>query len=248
MYQFSSGSLYGYLPQNVSNPRKFGQLQDVSVDISFNKKALYGQNQFPVTIARGQGKITGKAKFANLNGLMLNDLFFGQASPSTGQVMPIFGEAGTISGGSFQVTVANGATFRDDLGVTYSATGLRLVRVGSAPAVGQYSVSGLGVYQFAAGDTGLGVVIDYTYTISASGSTLSLNQLLSGSTPTFGMVLVSKYQAPGQAVLPLYLNLFVCTSEKLSLATKMDDFMVPEFDFEAMANVSNQVGTLALGE
>jgi hypothetical protein len=60
--------------------RKFGALQDVSVDISFNLKELYGQNQFPLTIARGQGKIEGKAKFANLNGGMVNDLFFGQTN------------------------------------------------------------------------------------------------------------------------------------------------------------------------
>jgi hypothetical protein len=86
-YQFGSGNLYG-LAGAVPVARKFGALQDVSVDISFNLKELYGQNQFPLTIARGQGKIEGKAKFANLNGGMVNDLFFGQTN-ATGKKVPV---------------------------------------------------------------------------------------------------------------------------------------------------------------
>jgi hypothetical protein len=113
--------------------RPFGALQDVSVDISFNLKELYGQDQFPLTIARGQGKIEGKAKFANLNGGMLNDLFFGQSN-ATGKKVPVSREPGTIPTTPFQVTVVNGATFAEDLGVVYTLTGLPLVRVASGPS------------------------------------------------------------------------------------------------------------------
>lgn len=241
MYQFSSGSLYGI--NSSGAPRKFGLLQDVSVDISFTKKSLYGQNQFPVTIARGQGKLTGKAKFANLNGAMLNDLFFGQTT-LTQSVMPIFGESVIVPGTPYQVTVAQGATFVDDLGVQDPTTGLYLTRVASAPATGQYSVNAAsGQYTFAAADTGKNFLIDYTYKVTTSGLSMNINQLLSGTTPNFGMLLVTKYNAK-----PLYLNLSTCMSDKLSLATKMDDFMVPEFDFEAQATVGGFVGTFALGE
>jgi hypothetical protein len=163
--------------------------------------------------------------------------------------MPIFGELGNIGTTPFQVTVANGTNFVDDLGVFYQATGLPLTRVTAGPAVGQYSVNtSTGVYQFAAADTGLAVLIDYTFKVAASGTELQLGQLLSGTTPVFSVILATKYAAPGQTAKPLYLNLFACTSDKLSMATKMDDFMIPEFDFQVMANSTGGVGNLALGE
>ena len=59
-------------------------LQDVQIDFNWSDKELYGQLQFPVAIARGQGKITGKAKFAQILGLLYSDMFFG-VSPATGQ-------------------------------------------------------------------------------------------------------------------------------------------------------------------
>lgn len=241
MYQFSSGSLYGI----GNGPRKFGALQDVAVDISFTKKALYGQNQFALTIARGQGKITGKAKFATLNALMLQDLFFNTPVTSTQTITPIFGEAGTVGSSPFNVTVANGATFVDDLGVFDGVTGLPYQRVGTPSVTGQYSVNlTTGVYTFFSGDVGKAVFIDYTFKSStAAGLQLALSQQLSGTTPSFGIILATKYN--GKA---LYLNLVACVSDKLSLATKMDDFMVPEFDFEAMANAAGSVGNLTLAE
>jgi hypothetical protein len=42
-------------------PRQFGIVQDVTIDFDWTDKELWGQNQFPVAIARGQGKITGKS-------------------------------------------------------------------------------------------------------------------------------------------------------------------------------------------
>ena len=247
MFQFSTGTLFG-LAGTIPVPRKFGALQDVSVDVSFTTKSLYGQNQYALAIARGQAKLTGKAKFAKINAAMLNDLFFSQ-SIGTGSAMPIFGEVGNIPAtpGPYTVTVSQSAQFREDLGVIYSATGVPLTRVASGPTTGQYSVAA-GVYTFAAADQGQGVLIDYSYNVAASGSVISLNQVLSGTTPTFGIVLAAKYQAPGDVVRPLYLKLNACTSSKLSLATKMDDFNIPEFDFEAMADITGAVGAFLLGE
>ena len=36
----------------------------MSVDFSFSVKELYGQNQFPLAVARSAAKVTGKAKLA----------------------------------------------------------------------------------------------------------------------------------------------------------------------------------------
>ena len=60
-------------------------MQDVSVDMSFDLKELYGQNQYPVALGRGKGKIDCKAHVASVNGAMLNSIFFGQTlTPESG--------------------------------------------------------------------------------------------------------------------------------------------------------------------
>ena len=56
-YLFGSGSLYA-VPKidlagagvAVPTPVPFGALQDVSLDISFGQKELYGQKQFPLAV------------------------------------------------------------------------------------------------------------------------------------------------------------------------------------------------------
>lgn len=242
-YHFGSANLFGLvLAGGVNVPRKFGALQDVSVDFSFNLKELYGQLQFPLVVARGQGKITGKSKYASLNGGMVNDLFFGGTN-ATGQTLHVIGEAASVPTTPFQITAANGATFKEDLGVTNGTTGVPLLRVPSAPATGQYSVvNATGVYTFAAADVGLAVLIDYAYT-AATGNTTTINNLLSGTTPTFGISLPMKFNSK-----QFYLRLNAATSSKLGIATKIEDFVVPEFDFMAFADAANVIGTLSLTE
>jgi hypothetical protein len=243
-YQFGSGNLYGLVSSGgVLVPRKFAGLQDVSIDFSFTMKELFGQSQFPLSIARGQGKIAGKAKAANVNAGMYNDIFFGQTN-TAGQKLSIVGEVGTIPGTPWQVTVANSALFFEDMGVVFSATGVPLVRVASAPTTGQYSVAA-GVYLFAAADTTLGVFIDYTYTPASGGLTTTINNLLSGTTPTFVAVFPISYTMQNGVKKTLYMRLNSCFSSKLVMATKIDDFMIPEFDFIAGADVAGVIGTIS---
>ena len=127
------------------------------------------------------------------------------------------------------------------ISVRYFATGLPLTKVTSAPVQGQYSV-GAGVYTFAAADAGVSVLISYRYT-SASGAQLNIRQQLMGFAPTFQILLNEQY-AGKQANLLLY----SCVAEKLSWATKNEDFLVPEFDFEAFSNAAGQVLDLYLAE
>lgn len=241
-YQFGSGNLYG-LAGAVPVARKFGALQEVSVDFSFSLKELYGQDQFPLSIARGQGKIEGKAKLASLNGGLVNDLFFGQTN-TTGKKVPVNKEPVTIPATPFQATVVNGATFYEDLGVVFALTGIPLVRVASGPTTGQYSVNNTtGQYTFAAADTLLGVLIDYSYTVSASGNITTITNQLTGTTPSFAAAFAIKY---GSSTVYLHLN--SCISSKLSFATKLEDFLVPDFDFKAFADASGTIGTLSMSE
>lgn len=245
MFQFGSGTLWGYpVSGNFAanpTPLKFGTLQDINLEISGTVKELYGQNQFAEAVARGKCKIAGKAKFAQIVGKHVNDLFFGQTM-NAGQKLTALDEAQAIPGTpAYTVTITNSAQFIDDWGVRYSATGLSLVKVASAPVQGQYSVSS-GVYTFASADAGAAVLISYRYS-SVAGVQINVRQQLMGFAPTFQILLNEQY-AGKQANLLLY----SCVAEKLSWATKNEDFLVPEFDFEAFSNAGGQVMDLYLAE
>src|ERR1051326_1886834 len=174
MFEFGSGTLWGFpVSGNTApnpTPMKFGTLQDVSLDISGDVKQLYGQKQFPEAVARGKCKITGKAKFASINGKMFNDLFFGQTL-GTGMKQVALDEVHSVPATPFQVTITppNSGIFLQDWGVRYAATGVPLTRVASGPVTGQYSVNqSTGVYTFSTGDQGTSnVLISYTFTLSA---------------------------------------------------------------------------------
>ena len=85
-YGFGAGFLTGLRTDlsGVQTPRNFGTLQDIAIEFTGDTKELFGQYQYPVDTARGKTKITGKAKFATIQGRMYNDIFFGQ-SLGTGQ-------------------------------------------------------------------------------------------------------------------------------------------------------------------
>lgn len=242
-YLFGSGVLYGVRTDVAgATPVQFGALQEVQVDISFQTKELYGQSQFPLAVARGTAKVTGKAKLARIVGRAFNDLFFGQTA-SPGQTLTAFQEAASVPAASpYTVAVANGATWSADLGVVHAATGLPLIRVASAPAAGEYAVSA-GTYTFASGDAGAALLVSYAYGETTSGQTLVLANQLLGSAPQFQATLAASFQGK-----QLTLKLNACIATKLSLPTKLEDFTVPELDFSAFADAAGNVGTLSVAE
>jgi hypothetical protein len=239
---FGFGAGVAFAIPNVTNPTPIpiGIIQEATVDFAFTTKQLFGQFQYPVAVGRGTAKISGKLKFGEINSQLLNTLFFG-ITPAAGQVQLASLEASSIPATPFTITVSNGATFETDYGVAFAATGQKLTRVASAPTTGQYSVNTTtGLYTFAAADTLLAVLISYGYTLAAPLTTLT------------GTLTNPQIGAAQQFQLDLYtydptlnqqwgLRLFACQSSKLSFATKLEDFMVPEIDFEAYANAANQV-------
>jgi hypothetical protein len=240
MFEFGAGTLWGFpVSGNTAanpTPMKFGTLQDVSLDISGDVKQLYGQKQFPEAVARGKCKITGKSKFAAINGKMLNDLFFGQTM-GTGMITTALDEAASIPTTPFQITVSHAANFKQDWGIRFVTTGLPLTRVVSGPTAGQYSVNtATGVYTFAAADTGAAVLISYTWTNAAAGTQLNITNQLMGFAPTIQVLLENVYNGNQFNVL-----LYSVVASKLTFATKQEDFIIPEFDFEAFANAAGQV-------
>lgn len=236
MFSFGSGVLIG-TRTDVANttPVNFGLVQEVQLDLQFTAKELYGQYQFPVAIARGQGKASGKAKMARVSGLAFNHLFFG-ASLVAGQLATAFGEAQSVPGSTpFTVSVTNAGQWQDDCGVVYATSGLPLTKVASAPAAGQYSVAA-GVYTFNSADAGAAVLISYTYNVTGSGQQLTLANPLLGTTPTFQAQLYTSFQGK-----PVNVKLFNCVSSKLTFASKLEDFVIPELDFDIFANAAGNV-------
>jgi len=237
---YGSGTLFGIdLSSLYPTPVKFGILQDVNVEFSGSMKELHGGNVFAVAAGRGKSKITGKAKFAELDASVFATLFWG-ATKVTGQILVAEDEVAAIpdTPGPYTITVANAAHFERDLGVDFSLTGRGLKRVSGVPTTGQYAVViATGVYTFAAADKLLGIHISYTYTDPANGVTVTLNNQAMGTPPTFQVVLYDKYQTQQWVLI-----LNKCTASKLTFPTKQEDFLIQEFDFEAMADDSNNLG------
>lgn len=238
-FGFGSGVLWG-TPLTDANgasianptPIQLGVMQDMSLDISFDTKMLYGQNQFPVAVGRGKGKMAGKAKLAQLNGAMMNSLVFGQTVTS-GILSDVYDVTGSVIPSTpFTITptVPSSGTWSADLGVK-NANGVPMTRVASSPATGQYSVSA-GVYTFAAADTGLTVFISFQYTASSTSAKKStVLNLPMGYAPTFRADIFVPYAGKS-----LIFTIPQCLSSKFGLVTKQDDFLIPELDFEGFAD------------
>src|SRR5258705_663829 len=225
-FGFASGSAWAIDSAANPTPAPFGILQNVGIDFAFSNKELTGQYGSPVAVGRGTGKITCKAQAARLSGRLLN-LFFG-GTKAVGQTNLAQDESGTIPSTPFQVTVANAANFATDLGVYNAVTGIPYVRVASAPATGQYSVSAGGVYTFAAADTGQTLKLSYPYATAGSGETITISNPLMGVAPTFKTVATQLFNTL-RSTITLNANVF----SKLGTATKSEDFNIPDFDWSA---------------
>lgn len=361
-FQFGAGVLWGTpvlnpdgsAPYNPT-PTKFGILQEVQLDVEFQTKELYGGNQFPYAIGRGQGKITANAKSAQIIGAQWAQLFFGKsyvagmaiadyydnigqnipgstlvttpaaptgAGSGTGGSIPagnnfakivavdvngafsaagpenatavattgsassiawtwtaVSGAAsyriyvGTATGaeanyftsttnsftqtapatagtpgavptvGQITIVPPNGGTFEADLGVVLANgnPGQAVASQAAVVASGQYYCNvATGTYYFYSADQGKPVYINYQYSntaaqVPSSGSFLVTSDLM-GYSPIFSVDLMLTYYGK-----QLVLHLFQCTSSKLSMPTKLDDFLIPQFDIQAFADSQNRV-------
>lgn len=233
---FGSGVLVGTRTDVTgATPYNFGRVQEVQMDISFTTKMLYGQNQFPLDIARGQGKVSCKAKMAQISGYAFGAFFLGQ-SVVAGQTAMQFGEAGSVPATTtYTITVTNSATWSEDLGVVYAATGLPLKQVASGPTLGQYSVAA-GVYTFAAADASAAVLLTYRYTISSVGQGFTMANNLIGTTPTFSARFMTRKNN-----LPINVSLHNCVSSKYAFQTKLEDYTIPELDFDCFADPAGNI-------
>lgn len=226
-------------------PIELGVLQDNSVDISFDVKELYGSKQFAIDVARGKGKITGKAGVARLSGALFNSIMFGQ-TVATGTVDAVARSVTPTeipAGGTVTVTAPNSGTFVADLGVT-DAKAVQLTRVAGTPTTGQYAVDEAGEYTFATADAAKIVFINYRYSATVAGGKKStVANLDMGEAPSFSLDLHTVYHGK-----ILTLHLYKCISTKMSFSGKQDDYNIPSFEFQACQDDMGRVFDWNLSE
>jgi len=220
----------------IPQPYRFGILQDVSSEFSFEGKPLYGANSLPVDRGRGKAKLSFSAKMADISIEGLSALHFG-VTPAVGFKGAAVDIPVTIAA-TTTPSIPSSGTFVADMGVS-DTSGNRYKRVSSAPAVGQYSVSA-GVYTFNASDVGKAALISLEYS-AATGSTMSLSNTLMGYSPSFQVMLFNDSKATKMAV-----KLTNCQSDKLSLPFKNEDFTVADFSWEALDDGTGTAGYVSI--
>jgi hypothetical protein len=213
-------------------------LTEVSIDISYKSTSFRGPYQFPLETVMGEGDIKIKAKPGDGRAALVSAVLQGSTA-AAGTVRGVQGEAGTIPGTPYQVTVSQSATFSEDLGVLDLTANKWLTRVASAPATGQYSVSA-GVYTFAAADTTHNLSINYSYTSAANGQTITLNNQLVGTTTTFGMRVYNVNTVSGAT---RYFGFYFprVLIPKLGLGWKPNAYRDQSIEAEAMQDSASQL-------
>lgn len=236
-FSFGPARLFGKrIDTTTPNPIQFGSAQEITVEIGLSAKSIHGEGLFPEDIGVSTGKISGKIKQAVIQAAAWNQILPGGAI-TTGQPVVAFEEAGTIpSSVAYTITVANAAHYLEDLGV-YSVTGsLKMERVASGPATGQYSVDeATGIYTFASADGGDSVKITYRHALT-TGKKLLITNPVSGDVPYFSIMGERTHRTKVFGV-----KIFCAVSTKLGFGFKNDDWVVPEADWEGCADEDGNV-------
>ena len=236
---FGVGFLFATPSGTNPTPTRFGRLQDVAVDFSYDAKMLYGSNQYALENARGKAKIDIKATIGVVDPALFNNIFFGLTTTS-GETLNSVDESATTATTTF--TVVNAGTFSQDLGVYNTVTGLWMTRVASAPAAGQYAVNtSTGVYTINSAQENQLLKVSYTYASSSTGTSLAFTNQLMGTGVIFSVQLVNKFKGSDGTTRSLFLNFPAVQCPKLSMPLKLDDFTLPQLDMMAQDNGSGSV-------
>src|SRR5579863_4524707 len=86
-----------------AKPSFLGVLQDLEIDLSVTLKELTGAYKMPIDVAPANMKVTGKAKFARIQGASVNNLLLGQTETDSAGIDMAIAESFTLSTTTYQV-------------------------------------------------------------------------------------------------------------------------------------------------
>lgn len=252
MFVFNTGAIVAVMSRDINGavvatptPVRLAKLQDIGVDISIDLKPLHGEGAFAAAIAGGKGKIEVKGKYADFS-LSAVGLFLGTAQQTGLRAVANQVAAAVPAASAYTIDVTtlsgySGTTFVADLGVYSASTGSQFARVASAPAAGQYSVSGAGVYTFASADASAAVLLSFEVTKATGGAFFNIANRPMGTVPRFSLVLQNAYD---NKVLSLKLN--ACVSSSLALPMKNDDWAMSDFNAQAQEDAAGNIGYISI--
>lgn len=234
-YSFGVGNITLVPPATATDqtPRQVGILRDVSLEVSKTTKELKGAKMFAVDIAVAGGKVSGKAKYAQISGGLIASILTGSVT-SAGTVKAVFQDphdaAATVT-----ITPPNSGVFVADFGVLNASYVPMKVNTGT-PAVDEYKQTA-GVYTFNASQTGK-VYISFSYSLAAVGKTIDYDNQLMGNSTVYQMTLFNEFRGKSFGV-----KLYAVTIPKLAIAFKNEDYSEQDLDFEAFADATENVLT-----
>ena len=218
-------------------PINVGYAQELTLNVKGKSVKLYGTNQFPLVVARGTIDATAKFTAAEISGIAWNSFFYGMSSFTAGGYQWNVSEQHAVPAGG-TLTVTNGGSFDQDLGVLYDATALPVIKGSTAPGAGSYEQTAGGVYTFNTADAGKTVDVTYSSSNAAGQSLVITNQAI-GTTPTFQLDYYTNLS--GAAGGQFAVRLFACVADSHEMPFKLEDFAKPTFDASFFALTNGKV-------
>lgn len=231
----------------VPTPIEMKSCIDFNIDAKADVKQHEGQMQY--SLAAAVGKRTVDVSFTHNIHSALSMNVQGAESVQSGQ-KKIYDEAAVapfvIPATPFTDTVVppSSGTYYQDLGVYFGATGgtdagQQLVRVAANPIAGQYAVSNVGAYTFAAADTGKPVYRKYLYSVATGQSFTMMNRIM-GMGPEYSAIITS---GSYRGVTSTF-DFPIVTIKEQSMPFKNGDFMASKVSLAVMADpVTRIVGS-----
>ena len=243
---FDTGILF-YIPTDGDlTPVRIGGLQEVTLDMDFDIKAVRGQLKYPLKFTTGLNGIKGSSKTAVVDGDLLFRVAFGKQGVA-GSLTVNLDQVITVPASSpYQVMIfpPSGGTFAFDLGVQIVIGGTTLRRVAGAPSGTDYQVVTVGPgtpkYVFGSSLAGGQVRISYAYD-SPAGHKLVLQNDPMWLAPTMGMMLFQKF---GCKSVSFWLPSVV--AEKFLWPSRLEEYTIPNLDFQVQQDSTGEIGTFSV--
>ena len=239
------GPGYCYVKSAAGLSIPVGVLEGGSFKLDIEQKYIGGAFQFDEWAGNTGAKIEGKVEFKSLDLPLLLALGLSQYSDGTSphSDVPVSeSNSFTISTNTYTVTDATAV-----LGVRDPITGKALKQVASAPAAGQYSVSGTSVTVAAADVTTWGTAKPFTTYLKAATSDANKINLLNAmmqESVYFGLTGFATFS--GKAATYNFLR---CVSKSLPIFEGKNDFAKREFDVKVLATPDlHTIGSLSYAE